>query len=191
MKITAFKYVQRLGRDSCQVSLQTQIQNMKLYLMMDVCSLDSSLNLCKNDVAMELLSAQKETIFWNCNWVKIACIFFFSVWTVWYWMIHYHDHSISRPICMRLNWLTRQFSEYIFWLGNGDSSFFLFLQNLDIPKSQWTSSTGIEMVRNAGSQAPPQRLGVTSCILTSAMDDLCTQGTVRWAVLKHSYANFL
>lgn len=46
--------------------------------MMDVCSLDSSLNLCKNDVAMELLSAQKETIFWNCNWVKIACIFFFQ-----------------------------------------------------------------------------------------------------------------
>lgn len=37
MKMTAFKYVQRLGKDSFQVSLQAQIQNMNLYLMFDVC----------------------------------------------------------------------------------------------------------------------------------------------------------
>lgn len=45
MKMTEFKYVQRLGKDSFQVSSQTQIQNTNLYLMFDVCSLDSSLNL--------------------------------------------------------------------------------------------------------------------------------------------------
>lgn len=78
MKITAFKYVQRLGRDSFQVPLQTQIQNMKLYLMMDVCSLDSSLNLCKNDRAMELLRAQKETIFETVTGLK-SHTFFFSL----------------------------------------------------------------------------------------------------------------
>lgn len=76
MKITAFKYVQRLGRDSFQVSLQTQIQNMKLYLMMDVCSLDSSFNLCKSDRAMELLRAQKEAIFETVTGLKSHTLFF-------------------------------------------------------------------------------------------------------------------
>lgn len=62
MKFTVFKYdVQSLRKDSFQVSSQTQIQNMKLYLMFDACSPDSSLNMYKNDRAMELLTAQKET----------------------------------------------------------------------------------------------------------------------------------
>lgn len=67
MKMTAFKYVhQRLGKDSFQVSLQMQIQNMNLYLMFYVCSLDSSLSLCKNNRAMKL-SVLKKTILRKCN----------------------------------------------------------------------------------------------------------------------------
>lgn len=38
MKMTTFKYLQRLGKGSFQVSLQTQIQNMNSYFMFDVCS---------------------------------------------------------------------------------------------------------------------------------------------------------
>lgn len=75
MKITAFKYVQRFGEDSFQVFLQTQIQNMKLYLMLDACSLDASLNLCENDEAMELFSSQKKNILENVTGLKLSYIF--------------------------------------------------------------------------------------------------------------------
>lgn len=66
MKMTQFKYVQRLGKDSFQVSSQTQIQNMNLYLMFYVYSLDSSLNLLrKTGRATQLLSAHVKNILEN------------------------------------------------------------------------------------------------------------------------------
>lgn len=66
MKMTEFKHVQRLGKDSFRVSSQTQIQNMNLYLMFDVCSLDSSLNLLhKKGRGIELLSAHSKNILEN------------------------------------------------------------------------------------------------------------------------------
>ena len=77
MKFTAFKYVQSLGKDSFQVSSQTQIQTMNLYLRFDVCILDSSLKMYKNDRAMELLNAQKENVLENVTELKSHT--FFSV----------------------------------------------------------------------------------------------------------------
>lgn len=71
MKMTAFKYVQRLGKDSFQVSLQTQTQNMNLYLMFDVCK----------PRLYGVIKCTEEKYFRKYNWVK-SYTFFFPVWIV-------------------------------------------------------------------------------------------------------------
>ena len=177
MKFTAFKYVQSLGKDSFQVSSQTQIQTMNLYLRFDVCILDSSLKMYKNDRAMELLNAQKENVLENVTELKSHT--FFSVWIVWYWMRAFPDHPFMTNL--HVIKLIGQFSECTYWFGNRNNSFFCSTKTRIFKAVSETGALALRWLEMQHRRPHPGGSGSESTVW-QALRVICSH-TAEWAAL--------